>query len=79
MVRQALLMMTLALGLPALVACSGEEPAANADAPADAAKAERKPTVFDPQLQALEKAKGVEEELKKAQAERDKQMDEQSE
>jgi hypothetical protein len=82
MLRQSLQFTACLLAVNLLLACSSHSPDASSDnpvAPADQPAAEaRKPTVFDDQLKALDKAKAVEEDLRKAQAERDKQMDEQS-
>lgn len=82
MLRQSL---RCAAGLCAamlLVACSSSAPdaAPAAQTPTDQAPpAElRQPTVIDEQLKALDKAKAVEQELQKAQAERDKEIDAQS-
>ena len=82
MLRQSL---RCAAGLCAamfLVACSSSAPdaAPAAQTPTDPAPpAEgRQPTVIDEQLKALDKAKAVEQELQKAQAERDKEIDAQS-
>ena len=63
-----------------IVACSsGSTDADSTDTAAAAPAAEaRQPTVFDDQLKALDKARAVEQELQKAKAERDKQIDEQS-
>ncbi len=82
MLRQTL---HLAAGLCAatlLVACSSDSSDADsraAETPADqpTAAETRQPTVFDDQLKALDKAKSVEQTLQKAQADRDKQMEEQ--
>lgn len=68
-----------ALGLMAACSSSTSESVDTADtAGADAAVESEpaQPTVFDEQLKALEKAKEVEETLKKAQADRDKAMEE---
>lgn len=82
MVRQTLKFSASLVALSLLVACSSRSPdtdgGAAATPSAPAAADARKPTVFDDQLKALDKAKAVEEELRKAQAERDKQIDEQS-
>jgi hypothetical protein len=82
MLRQRLQFAASLLSVTLLAACSSHSPEESTDPPessADEPAAEaRKPTVFDDQLKALDKAKSVEETLKKAQAERDKQMDEQS-
>jgi hypothetical protein len=82
MLRQSLQLTACLLAVNLLLACSSHSPDASGDNPeasADPPAAEvRKPTVFDDQLKALDKAKAVEESMKKAQAERDKQMDEQS-
>ena len=83
MLRQMLQLTACLFAANLLLACSsnGPDPASDAaDAPADtpAAADPRTPTVFDDQLKALDKAKAVEETLKKSQADRDKQIDEQS-
>ena len=83
MVRQTLQFAASLLALSLLGACSSktaDEESAAANAPTEQAPATqtRQPTVFDDQLKALDKAKAVEESLKKAQAERDKEMDEQT-
>ncbi len=82
MVRQTLKLAAGLFALSLLGACSShssDTDSSAAAAPADPPAAEaRKPTVFDDQLKALDKAKAVEEDLRKAQAERDKQIDEQS-
>lgn len=82
MVRQTLKLAASLLALGLLAACSSHSSDADSSAvapTADPPAAEaRKPTVFDDQLKALDKAKAVEEDLRKAQAERDKQIDEQS-
>ncbi|MCK9538000.1 hypothetical protein [Dokdonella sp.] len=81
MMRTALMLATLL----ALTACSGAgEPAASdsaapaaaaADAPAEQAAATPRKTVFDEQLKALEKAKGVEKQLQDEKAKRDQELD----
>lgn len=82
MARRMLKFAASLVALSLLGACTPHSPDAETGAaatPADPpAAAVRKPTVFDDQLKALDKAKAVEEELRKAQAERDKQIDEQS-
>ncbi|HET9031648.1 MAG TPA: hypothetical protein VFN25_01955 [Dokdonella sp.] len=79
MVRQILKFTASLLVLGLLAACSSpssDVPDKAADQPAAAEV--RKPTVFDDQLKALDKAKAVEATLKKAEAERSKEIDEQS-
>ena len=81
MLRQSLPIAAALCALSLLMACSGStsEPAETADAAgADSAaeSAPPQPTVFDEQLKALDKAREVEETLKKAQADRDKAMEE---
>jgi hypothetical protein len=82
MLRQSLQLTVCLLGVNLLLACSSHSPDASSDTPdasaAPPATEARKPTVFDDQLKALDKAKAVEESMQKAKAERDKQMDEQS-
>ncbi len=83
MLRQTLQLAVSLLAVQLLLACSShrdDSERASADAPVDppAAVDARRPTVFDDQLKALDKAKAVEESLKKAQADRDRQIDEQS-
>ena len=83
MLRQTLQVAASLCSVIALVACSSHSLESNADQAAAAvdepANAEaRKPTVFDDQLKALDKAKAVEQTLQKAQAEHDKEIDEQS-
>lgn len=82
MVRQTLKFAASLFALSLLGACSSHSSGADGQAAAPAADAPlpeaRKPTIFDDQLKALDKAKAVEGDLKKAQAERDKQMDEQT-
>ena len=82
MVRQTLKCAASLFALGLLGACSSHSSDADVQAAAPAAAAPlpeaRKPTVFDDQLKALDKAKAVEEDLRKAQAERDKQIDEQT-
>lgn len=82
MLRQTLLLAASLCAATLLVACSSHSSDADshaADTPADqpAAAETRQPTVFDDQLKALDKAKAVEQTLQKAQADRDKQMQEQ--
>ncbi|MEO7935116.1 MAG: hypothetical protein ABIR27_02555 [Dokdonella sp.] len=82
MVRQTLKFAASLFALSLLGACSSHSSDADNQAAAPTANSPapvaRKPTVFDDQLKALDKAKAVEEDLKKAQAERDKQIDEQT-
>lgn len=83
MVRQTLKFAACLLALSALAACSSTSSDADTSAAAEAANQPdatqaRDPSVFDDQLKSLDKAKAVEETLKKAQAERDKEIDEQS-
>ncbi len=82
MVRQTLKFAACLLALIVLAACSSppSEPVDAAPTPADqpAVAQPRQPTVLDDQLKAIDKAKSVEETLKKGQADRDKQMDEES-
>jgi hypothetical protein len=83
MLRQTLQLTACLFAANLLLACSSHDSdtaSDTAEAPADtpAAADQRTPTVFDDQLKALDKAKAVEETLKKAQADRDKQIDEQS-
>ncbi len=82
MLRQSLPFAASLCAAALLVACSSHSSDTDsraADAPADqpATAEARKPTVFDDQLKALDKTKAVEQTLQKAQADRDKQMDEQ--
>lgn len=82
MLRQTLQLAASLCAVTLLVACSSHSSDADsraADAPAapPAATETRKPTVFDDQLKALDKAKAVEQTLQKAQADRDKQMEDQ--
>lgn len=73
MIRVALIL----AGLGMLTACTGSDQpaAADATAPAAAAPAARQKTVFDDQLKALEKAKGVEKQLQDEKARRDQELD----
>ena len=82
MLRQSLQVAASLLAVIALAACSShksenstDKTEAAVDQPATVTP--RAPTVFDDQLKALDKAKAVEQNLQKAQAERDKEMDEQ--
>ena len=82
MLRQTLQLAASLCAVTLLVACSSHSSEADSGAaasPADqpAAAEARKPTVFDDQLKALDKAKSVEQTLQKAQADRDKKMDDQ--
>ena len=82
MLRQTLPLAASLCAFTLLIACSSHSSDADsgrAEAPVDspAAAEARQPTVFDDQLKALDKAKSVEQTLQKAQAERDKEMDEQ--
>ncbi len=70
----------LASALLVLSACGGKTADAQAQAAADKAAAEqaaakRQPTVFDDQLKALDKAKGVEKQLQDDKEKRDKAME----
>ncbi len=82
MLRQSLQVAASLLAVIALAACSSHTSESSADkteAAVDqpAIATPRTPTVLDDQLKALDKAKAVEQTLQKAQAERDKEMDEQ--
>ncbi len=82
MLRQTLPLAASLCAVTLLIACSSHSSDADrraAEAPVDppAAAETRQPTVFDDQLKALDKAKSVEQTLQKAQAEREKEMDEQ--
>lgn len=83
MLRQTLNFAVTLLAVSLLGACSSSTPEQNGEtskaaAEQGAAAEERQPTVFDDQLKALDKAKSVEATLQKAQQERDKKMEEQS-
>ena len=83
MLRQSLLTAASLFVVMALAACSSrtsESSADRSDAALDppAAAPPRTPTVFDDQLKALDKARSVEKTLQQEQADRDKQIDEQS-
>ncbi len=82
MVRQTLKFAASLFALSLLGACSSHPSDADSHAAAPAADAPmpeaRKPTIFDDQLKALDKAKAVEGDLIKAKEARDKAMDEQT-
>ena len=83
MLRQSLHVAASLLAVIALAACSShqsENSTDKTDAAVDqpATVTPRAPTVFDDQLKALDKAKAVEKTLQQEQADRDKQIDEQS-
>ena len=83
MVRQTLQLTAGLLAASLLLACSShgsdaDEVQTDASGDQHPAAEARQPTVLDDQLKALDKARAVEETLKKAQADRDKQIDEQS-
>ena len=66
----------LALALLALTACTGDKPPAAAAKPAAApAPEQRQPTVFDDQLKAIDKAKGVEQQLMQEKERHDKEIE----
>ncbi|MBX3701493.1 MAG: hypothetical protein KF903_10915 [Dokdonella sp.] len=66
----------LSLALLALAGCGGGKPPAQADQPAAApAPEQRQKTVFDDQLKAIDKAKGVEQQLMQEKERHDKQIE----
>lgn len=83
MLRQTLRIAASLCVITLLVSCSSHS--SDADSRAMDATAEqpvaakvRQPTILDDQLKALDKAKAVEQTLQKGQADRDKEIDEQS-
>ena len=76
---------TLVAAVLALSACGGKPPAdtqadadkAAADRAAEQAAAKKQKTVFDDQLKALDKAKGVEKQMIEDKERRDKEMEKQ--
>ncbi len=65
----------LMLALLGLAACGGGQPPADAPKAAAApAPEQRQPTVFDDQLKAIDKAKGVEQQLLQEKAQHDRQI-----
>ncbi|MGB0133130.1 hypothetical protein [Dokdonella sp.] len=79
MLRQTLLPACIILSLCMLPACSSPAQQDNepvADESADASATQKKKTVFDEQLKALDKAKAVQATLDEAKAARDKAIDE---
>lgn len=78
MLRQTLRRAACIAGFGLLLGCSGppaENPAADTGPAAEPAPAVRQPTVLDDQLKALDKARGVEQQLEKEKADRDKAIE----
>ncbi|MBX3688695.1 hypothetical protein [Dokdonella sp.] len=65
----------LAASLLTLTACGGTPPPAEADKAAAPAPEQRQKTVFDDQLKALDKAKGVEQQLQKEKEAQDRAIE----